>query len=516
MNLVQVLMEKVKAKQDEPALLDIHRIYSWREFFHRVSVLANYLKDKGVMRGGRFAIISRNGFRFEELKWAGFWSGAIPLPINTRLANLEIAQILRDSECQHLMIEATFAHIMQANELREWKGQFTIFGNAAGSEAEVYEDIILKCSPMPLIEVESSCDAILLYTSGTSGESKGVRLSHSNIITNNDAFASAIKANSHQIYLHAAPMFHSADLLAMAWMLQGAPQCFLPSFSPENFIATIKHFKANAVVTVPAMLISVITSVPQEQLKSLSLQKLIYGASPMTLDWIVKVSQSFPQVDLYNCYGQTEASTDLTVFEASEFRLAIEAYLESGLVRDPLLSVGKANSGNQLRVVDQNDQPLKVGEVGELVARGENIMLGYLNKPNETARTLQGGWLHTGDLARIDEQGYIYLLDRLNDRINSGGEGVYSTEVEAVLQKHPAVAEAAVIGTPHERLGETVTAVIVLKMTIDNPEIELADHCRKFIGGFKIPRRFVFAEHLPKNTLGKVLKSELRKNIGIF
>jgi acyl-CoA synthetase (AMP-forming)/AMP-acid ligase II len=241
-----------------------------------------------------------------------------------------------------------------------------------------------------------------------------------------------------------------------------------------------------------------------------SLRILIYGAAPMAAEWIERVANAFPQVDFFNCYGLTETAPDLTIFDAREFRAAIATGDRSG----PLLSVGKPNVLNELRVIAPDGRVLGPGEAGELVARGPNLMTGYLNRPDETAATLRHGWLHTGDVARIDAAGYVYLLDRIKDVVITGGENVYSSEVEAVLHRHPGIAEAAVIGVPDDRLGEAVVAVIVSRPGDRPGDDELARHCRESLGGFKVPRRFAFAAQLPKSALGKVLKSELRKEFG--
>ncbi len=226
----------------------------------------------------------------------------------------------------------------------------------------------------------------------------------------------------------------------------------------------------------------------------------------MAFEWIEKVAKGFPNVDFLNCYGLTEAAPDLTIFEAQEFRTAIESGERKGIVT----SVGKPNSLVDLRVVDSDGAVVPPGGIGELWARGPNIMKGYLNLPEETASAISDGWLHTGDMARIDAGGYVFLLDRLKDLIISGGENVYSSEVEAALHRHPSVLEAAIIGVPDERLGEALFGVVVLHPKCEVTAEELIAHCRDLIGGYKIPRRYAFVEALPKSALGKVLKAELR------
>ncbi|HEY7611004.1 MAG TPA: AMP-binding protein [Alphaproteobacteria bacterium] len=509
-NLVRALRAVIRHNGPRPAMLDVARSYSWSEFGERVGRAAGALKAQGVDPGARFAVLARNGFRFEELKWAGFWLGAVPMPINWRLAPPEIAAMLDDAGVKALLVENRFQSVLDHEAMKAWKGKATVIGDSAGPSLGAYEDMIARAASLPPADPAPDDDAMLIYTGGTTGRSKGVRLTHANIVSNGVAFGLALGARRDQPYLHAAPMFHSADLLAMGWFLQGAAQCFLPAFSPSAFLEAIQRFRVGAVVTVPTMLIATVSDPAFAKFDHSSLKTLIYGAAPMAVEWIERVANAFPDVNFSNSYGLTETAPDLTVFDPGEFRAAIQKTLATGDRSGPLTSVGKPNVLNEIRIVTSEGNEAKPGETGELLARGPNIMKGYWNRPEETAAALRGGWLHTGDVARIDEEGYVYLLDRLKDMVITGGENVYSSEVEAVLHRHPAVAEAAVIGVPDLRLGETVMAVIVPKSGTAPTEDEIAQHCRQSLGGYKIPRRFAFVERLPRNAMGKVLKMELR------
>ncbi len=493
-------------------MLDVARSYTWKEFGERVARAAGALKAIGVDAGARFAVLARNGFRFEELKWAGFWLGAVPVPINWRLAPPEIAMMIEDSGAAALLVENHFQSVLDHEAMKAWKGKATVIGDVAGPSLGAYEDMIARAAPSPPADPAPGDDAMLIYTGGTTGRSKGVRLTHENIVSNGVAFGLAIGARREQTYLHAAPMFHSADLLSMGWMLQGAAQCFLPVFSPPAFLDAIRQFRVGAVVTVPTMLIATVSYPDFAKYDLSSLKTLIYGAAPMAIEWIERVAKAFPDVNFSNSYGLTETAPDLTVFDPHEFRAAIEKAIVTGDRAGPLSSVGKPNVLNEIKIVRSDGGEAKPGESGELIARGPNIMKGYWNRPEETAAALRDGWLHTGDVARIDTEGYVYLLDRLKDLVITGGENVYSSEVEAVLHRHPDVAEAVVIGVPDARLGETVMAVIVPKPGTAPSEEAIAQHCRHSLGGYKIPRRFAFVETLPRSAMGKVLKNELRKS----
>jgi len=513
-NLVRALRAVIRHNGPRPAMLDVARNYSWNEFGDRVGRAAGALQALGVASGARFAVLARNGFRFEELKWAGFWLGAVPVPVNWRLAPPEIAAVLEDSGAVALLVENHFQSVLDHAAVSAWKGKATVIGEIAGPSLGAYEEMLARAAPPPPADPAPDDDAMLIYTGGTTGRSKGVRLTHANIISNGVAFGLAIAARREQTYLHAAPMFHSADLLAMGWFLQGAPQCFLPAFSPTAFLETIQQFRVGAVVTVPTMLIAAVSEPSFSKFDLSSLKTLIYGAAPMAVEWIERVAKAFPDVNFSNSYGLTETAPDLTVFDPGEFRAAIQRVSATGERTGPLTSVGKPNVLNEIKIVTREGREAKPGETGELLARGPNIMKGYWNRPEETAAALRDGWLHTGDVAHIDDDGYVYLLDRMKDMVITGGENVYSSEVEAVLHRHPAVAEAAVIGVPDPRLGETIMAVIVPKPGAALTEEEIAQHCRQSLGGYKIPRRIAFVERLPRSAMGKVLKTELRGTYG--
>lgn len=511
MNLVRALQSTVRHNGPRPALLDADQTFTWEDFGTRVARMAGALRASGIAPNERFAVLSRNGFRVEELKWAGLWLGAVPVMINWRLAPPEIAQILGDAGCARLFVENPFREVLGHPALAGWSDKATVFGEASGEDALVYERMLANAEPIPPSDPDPDADALLFYTGGTTGRSKGVRLSHANILANALAFGLGVGARRHDVYLHAAPMFHSADLIAMSWFLQGAPQCYLPAFSPQGFLAAIARHRVGAVVTVPTMLIATVSD-PKFSVADLSsLRVLIYGAAPMAADWIERVGAAFPHVDFFNCYGLTETAPDLTIFDARDFRAAIDRARATGQRNGPLLSVGKPNVLNQLGVVAPDGTLLPAGSVGEIVARGPNISQGYLNLPQETCDAWRDGWFHTGDVGYVDAAGYVYLLDRLKDVVISGGENVYSSEVEEVLHRHPAVAEAAIIGVPDELLGETVTAVIVLRAGAQASDEELARHCREHLGGFKVPRRFTVVDALPKSALGKVLKAAMRQ-----
>ncbi|MBT3990098.1 MAG: AMP-binding protein [Rhodospirillaceae bacterium] len=497
--LGQVLKNNITHHGTRLAVIETGASWTYQEFGARVTRLAAHLNDLGLVQGDRFAVYAKNGSAYEELRWAGFISGIVPVAVNWRLAPPEIEHVLKDSGSEIIFIEEEFKAVFEARQLSQWQEGL----HQIGSELDGHID---RATPIEMAEIDPDADAMLFYTGGTTGRSKGVRLSHWNIVSCGMAFGLTVGARSDDVYLHVAPMFHSADLLATAWFLNGAAHCYMPAFSPAGFLQTIAEHRVSATVTVPAMLMAVVGGLDMSEFDVSSLRTLIYGASPMAFEWTERVANAFPEANFLNCYGLTETAPDLTIFGAEEFRGAIESGDREGTVT----SVGKPNVLVDLRVMGADGKEVAPGEVGELWARGPNIMTGYLNLPDETEGAISDGWLHTGDMARIDSEGYVYLLDRLKDLVITGGENVYSSEVEAALHRHPLVSEAAVIGLPDDRLGEALFGVVVLKPESDVFEDDLIAHCRDLIGGYKIPRRYAFVDALPKSALGKVLKADLR------
>ena len=476
-----------------PAMVAEDLTCTWAEFLVRVSRIAGLLSALGVKRGERFAILARNTVRHYELLHAGYWLGAIPVPVNFRLAPPEIEFILDDAGCKVLFAEAMFRNLAAAR-------------NPIVIDDPGYEAAVAKASPPPLNQAREDDDAILLYTGGTTGRSKGVRLTHKNVISNGMQCAVAMQMRCDDIYLHVAPMFHSADLLGTGYTLLGAAHAFLPQFSPKALLAEMQRARVTVLMASPTVIIVTLQEPEFDQYDLTCFKRLFYGSAPMAVEWIRRAMERFPDAVLQQGYGLTETSPILTTCDPDQHAAA----LKSGTY-DRLRSVGRPLMGLDLKLVDDNDTEVPRGEVGELAVRGPNVTTGYLNRPEETAKAIRQGWFHTGDLARMDEDGFVYLVDRKKDMIITGGENVYCTEVEAAVYQHQAVHEAAVIGVPDARYGEALLAVIVCTQGKTLTADELVVHCRGRIGGYKIPRRVALVKEMPKSAMGKILKTELRK-----
>ncbi len=480
---------------DRPAIIDRERTFTWAEHLDRVARAARLLRESGVDEAQRFAVLSRNSFRHAELIHAGYWSGAVPVPVNCRLAPPEIAHILADADCRLVFVEPVFRDLLDTPELKAWKDRAITIGD--GDRAT--EGLIAAAEPLALRPAREDEDAILVYTGGTTGRPKGVRLSHRNVVSNGLQVGMVLGARADDVYFHVAPMFHSADLLGTAFTLRGAAHAYLAAFTPQDYLAAMQDFGVTATMAAPTMLILTLQACDTADYDLGALRWLFYGSAPMAPEWVEKAMAAFATAELAQGYGLSETSPILTILEAKDHRRA----LAEGRT-DRLASAGRPLPGVELRLVDQDDG------VGEVAVRGPNVTPGYLNLPEVNAAAFRDGWFLTGDVGRLEEDGFLYLLDRRKDMIVTGGENVYSTEVEAALYRHPGVAEAAVFGVSHEVYGETVCAAVVPAPGATLTEDELAAHCRAHIGGYKVPRRILFVDALPKSAVGKVLKTELR------
>ena len=510
LTLTSVLQRTVRLYGDRPAIFDAERNFTWTQFVGRVARAARVLRSLGIERGERYGILCRNGFRNNELMHAGIWMGAVPVPVNYRLAPPEIAYVLANAECNVLILEDLFAGLLDAEELVPWtKNVLLVAKSNIESSSPQYESLLDKCVPMPAYESAETDDAVLLYTGGTTGKPKGVRLSHRNIVSNAFQVGFEYQARVEDVYLHVAPMFHSADLLATAYTMAGAAHVFLPKFTARALLEAIQTYGVTSTMLTPTMIIMALQEPEFDSYDISSFRQLIYGSSPMAAKWIRRMLDRLKNVETVQGYGLTETSPILTMLHMAEHKTAVATgdY-------EILKSAGRQISGVDLKVVDAEGQDVPVGQPGEVIVCGPNVTKGYLNRPDATLEAFRNGWFHTGDIGRLDEKGYLTLLDRKKDMIITGGENVYSSEVEAVLYQNPKVHECAVIAVPDETYGEALLAAVVPALGQILTQEEMVAHCRGRIGGYKIPRRYVFLEELPKSAMDKILKTELRRIYG--
>jgi long-chain acyl-CoA synthetase len=346
----------------------------------------------------------------------------------------------------------------------------------------------------------------LFYTGGTTGFPKGVMLSHTNMMSSGLAMRADGLAQPDGVYLHAAPMFHLADMgVAMPHWIEGNTHAIVAAFNPEAVLDVMARDRVTHVLLVPTMVQMLVDHPAMQQPRDLSaLHTIAYGASPMSEAVVDRAMKALPGVGFIQAYGMTELSP-LATLNPAWYHTA------EGRKAGKLRSAGRASHCTEVKIVDADGREVPRGTVGEVIVRGPNVMQGYWNKPEQTTAALKNGWMHTGDGAYMDEDGFIFIADRLKDMIISGGENIYSAEVENALAQHPAVAACAVIGIPSDQWGESVHAVVVLKPDVKPEASELIDHCKALIAGYKCPRSVDFVAALPLSGAGKVLKTTLRE-----
>jgi long-chain acyl-CoA synthetase len=497
---------------DCTAIIDGDTRLTWHDVDHRVRGLANGLRRHGTQRGDRLATLMLNSYRYLELYYAVPRVGALVVPLNYRLAEPELAAILDDSGASVLVVDDSFAptgqHLAERSHVRLIHAGVGVTPVGMQSYEELVDDVT-DVDPDGDWAPDDDDLVGLFYTGGTTGRAKGVMLSHKNLATNALHATIEFRYGSDTNYLHAAPMFHLADMAStFSVTMLGGCHTILNSFSPVAVLETIQRARVTHAALVPTM-VNALIQVPEVRDYDLtSLHQLLYGASPMPVALLKRAMEILP-CDFVQGYGLTEAAPALTRLTPEDHRRGIAE--PDTIWERRLTSAGQSDVGVDVRVVDEAGRDVAPGEVGEVIARGPNIMQGYWNQAQETAYGLRDGWLRTGDLATVDEGNYIYLVDRKKDMIVTGGENVYSIEVEGALYSHPSVLEAAVIGVPDATWGERVLAVVVLKPDQGVSAEELIAHCRERIAGYKTPRSVEFVETLPKSGAGKLLKAPLRE-----
>ncbi len=495
---------------NSPAILDGERTVTYGQLARRVGALGAALGALRVPAGGRVGFLGANSLAHVECVMGIPAFGRVLVDLNFRLAPAELAFMVDDCEIGVLVTDRDQLEVArgvraQCPSLRE------LVLDAEGScpdDCLPYEELIDR-DPVPAAPVPEHALAAISYTGGTTGAPKGVMLSHANLLANARHNLIATGHTRDDCWLHVCPMFHvagTANLFACTWV--GAKQVVLPRFAAAAVVETVIREQVTHTVVVPtmfAMLLDELDQRPGEHLPSL--RHLQYAASPITPDVQRAVLERF-DCDVAQFYGMTEAAPTVTHLPPADHR---RDDLGPELAASRLRSIGTPVVGVQAEVRAPDGSRLAPGAIGELWVRGPNVMLGYWNRPEATEAALVGGWYRTGDAARTDEDGYLYLVDRLKDMIITGAENVYSIEVEAALVEHRAVQEAAVFGIPHPRWGESVHAVVTLAPDRAVTAEELVAHCRPLIAGYKIPRTIdIRTSALPRSAAGKLLKNQLR------
>lgn len=508
MGLTEPVHRAAFSTPDKPATIFGTRSRSWAEFKDRIARLASGLAALGVKPGEPVAILALNSDRYLEYYYAAWWLGAVVVPMNIRWSVIENAYSLNDSGAKTLFVDQQFAPLVPQIQA-EASGLDTLIYLDDENLPEgmlAYEALIEDNQPIADARKSGEDLAGIFYTGGTTGFPKGVLLPHRSLWFNGMVIAKLIETSEDTKYLHAAPMFHLADGAAsLGTTMVGGTHVIIPMFTPGGVTDAIGTHAITHALLVPTMIGMLLQSSSYAPEHLSSLKNLVYGGSPIPEGILRRLIAELPWVGLINAYGQTEMAPAISA-------LAPKHHVLGGPHADRFKSVGQVAPGVEIRIVGEDGNDVPRGEVGEILARSPGSMQGYHNKPEQTAATLNNGWVKTGDGARMDKDGFLFIVDRVKDMVITGGENVFSAEVENAVSTYPGVIQVAVIGIPDERWGEAVHAVIVTEGGQELDEPAITEHCRSQLANYKLPRSFEFrAEPLPLSGAGKVLKRELRK-----
>jgi acyl-CoA synthetase (AMP-forming)/AMP-acid ligase II len=483
---------------------------TYGEANRRINRAANALCTLGMRKGSHVAILMRNRPEFLETLFACFKAGIAAVPMNFRLHPKECSFVIANAEAEVVVLDEEFRDslFVLKDEMPRVR-HFICVGEPLAGMLH-YESLLEPESP-GFREVDVGRDdlAWLFYTSGTTGQPKGAMLTHHNLMAMTMSFfADMACLGPGDVILHAAPLSHGSGLYCLPNIAKAAANVILESksFEPKSVFETIERRKVTNMFLAPSMIKRLVTSPEIEKHNLGSLRCIHYGGAPIYVEDLKESVQKLGPV-LVQLFGQGESPMTITYLRKEEHLLqGTEEEMKH------LASAGIARTDVEVKIVDEKDEEVPNGVMGEIVVRGEVVMKGYWKNSESTARTLRGGWLHTGDLGIMDEKGYVYLLDRSKDMIISGGENIYSREIEDVVLKHPGVFEAAVIGVPDEKWGEAVKAIVVVKEGAkDVTEDEVINFCKSYLASYKKPKSVEFVEAIPKNSYGKVLKREIRE-----
>ncbi|MFT3799724.1 MAG: long-chain-fatty-acid--CoA ligase [Burkholderiaceae bacterium] len=507
MYLTQGLRRAAQQTPDAIASVFQGRRRTFAQMIDRVARLAGMLRTLGVEPGDRVGMLALNSDWYLEYYPGVYWAGGAVNPINTRWSVAEIAYSIEDCQTRVLLVDDTFVSMVPALRERCPSLQSIVHvGDGPPPDGlPGYEALLADTDPVEDALRGGEDLAGVFYTGGTTGAPKGVMLPHRGLYTNSIAVVAEGAVQHGCVGLHAAPMFHLADGCFMNAMFAcGGCHVIVPRFEPTAVLEAMQNEKVTEALLVPTMLRMLVDHPDVGRYRFEHFRNVLYGASPIGEGLLDRAMAAFPSAGFTQLYGMTELSPMATVLTQTMHR-------DEGRAKGRHLSAGRAAIGNEVRIVDPLGNEVPRNTVGEVAVRGPGVMLGYWNKPAETAAALRGGWMHTGDGARMDDDGYIYIVDRIKDMIVTGGENVYSVEVESALSTHPDVAACAVIGIPDGQWGELVMAFVVRKPRARTEPEALIAHCRTLIAGYKCPRRIEFIDELPLSGAGKVLKTSLRQ-----
>jgi long-chain acyl-CoA synthetase len=475
----------------------------------RINRLSNGLLALGLAKGSKVAVLLDNSVESAASLFAIPRAGLTYVSLNARHSPREHVEILNDCEADALIVDEAFLGFLEP-ELSSVPNlkQVIVVGASRSGRLTVDELVALQPDSTPAVEVDEDVDIERLqYTSGTTGQPKGVawtfRIAYNvlaNVLMNLDEPIGPSDVN-----LNSGPLTHAAGLMMMTYYSRGATNIILPRFDEQEVLETIQRERVTSLLLIPTMLYRLLMVPNLKSFDLTSVRRIWYGTAPMAVEKLTEGIRVFGHVFRQN-YGMTEMAQPITY-------LGPEDHVIDGteIQTMRLSSAGRPAMGVEVKVADKDGAPVKPGEIGEILIRSNKLMKGYWKKPEETAEAFKDGWFHTRDMGTVDGDGYIYIMDRKSDMIISGGFNIYPREVEDVLMGHPGVAEAAVIGVPHEIWGEAVKAMVVLKQGVNLSEAQIIEHCKRNLAGYKKPTSVDFINEIPKNLYGKVDRRILKE-----
>jgi acyl-CoA synthetase (AMP-forming)/AMP-acid ligase II len=504
--LAQRLVDVAEKKAPEIAVKFERKSFTFQELLERVHRLVNALKKLGLQKADRVAILSQNCHQYREVFWSAALGGFMIIPVNYRLAPREIAYILNNSEASALLFSDEYSVLVDSIKDELETVRHIIGIETQGGDFLDYEELLRQTNAEPPPSLPAPDDLLwLLYTSGTTGLPKGAMHTHRSVTALVDAAVGNLEIDEETRSLVVTPFY---ALSGGGWdticSCMGSMTVILRNFNPVEVLETIQNEQITDVHLVPVMINFIVNGPDFETYDLSSLKRITYGASPMPPELMRKALDKIGPIFIQD-FGCAEGGLLTVLFEPDHI---VEGPSEK---TRRLASCGKGLPDLDVRVLNQTGLDVKPGEVGELTVKGDTVMKGYWKMPEATADVLRDGRLHTGDLATVDEDGFIYVVDRKKDMIISGGLNIYPREIEDILFEHPAVLEAAVIGIPDDKWGESVKALVVLKPGAQCDEDELINHCKAQLGSYKKPKSIEFVDSLPRNPSGKVLKRVLRE-----
>jgi long-chain acyl-CoA synthetase len=499
-----IIRTHAKNLSGKVALVQGDRVQTWHELYQRSSQVAQALKAAGIGTQDRVAFLDKNSIEHFEVFYGCAMLNAVSVDINFRLAPPEVAYIVNDSRAKVFVVGPDFVPVLDAiaGELPHTKKIVVIGGHP---KHESYESWVARYSPVdPGVVAKTSDVAFQLYSSGTTGRPKGVMLTNDNFLGILPSARDLWGMNEHAINLVAMPLFHiGGSGWATAGQYNGCKSIILrETVDVGGIVKMIGEHRITHAFMVPALLAFTLMVPDIDKADFSSLKLIAYGASPISEQVLAASLKTF-KCDFIQVYGLTETTGVVTM-------LMHEDHDVDGPKKHLLRSCGKPSMGIELKIVDEKGKEVAAGDVGEIIIRSKQVMKGYWNMPEETAKSIRNGWFYTGDAGYKDKEGYVYIHDRVKDMIVSGGENVYPAEVENALMKHPAIQDVAVIGIPDDRWGEVPLAIVVRKAGVEVTEDDIVAFGRTQLAGFKTPKKVAWIDALPRNPSGKILKKDLR------